>query len=72
MVRSELHAIVVFAVLLLTASNWPREARAQSADELESLRTQVNQLYSQGKYVQAAPMAERYVAWARQRMAKTT
>jgi tetratricopeptide (TPR) repeat protein/CHAT domain-containing protein len=67
MVRSVLHAIVVFAILLLTASNWPREARAQSADALDSLRTQVNQLYSQGKYAQAAPIAERYVAWARQR-----
>jgi tetratricopeptide (TPR) repeat protein len=59
-------AVVVIALLMLTASNWPREARAQGVDELASLRTQVDQLYSQGKYAEAAPIAERYVALARQ------
>jgi hypothetical protein len=53
-------AVVVIALLMLTANNCAK-ARAQGADELASLRTQVDQLYSQGKYAEAAPIAERYV-----------
>jgi tetratricopeptide (TPR) repeat protein len=60
-------AVVVIALLMLTASNWPREARAQDGNELASLRTKVRQLYAQGKYAEAAPIAERYVASARQK-----
>jgi CHAT domain-containing protein/tetratricopeptide (TPR) repeat protein len=60
-------AVVVIALLLLTASNWQREVRAQGADELGSLRAQVSQLLSRGKYAEAAPIAERYVALARQK-----
>jgi CHAT domain-containing protein/tetratricopeptide (TPR) repeat protein len=60
-------AVVVVALLTLTASNSPREARAQGANELASLSTQVSQLYSQGKFAEAAPIAERYVALARQK-----
>ena len=60
-------AVMVIALLMLAASNWPRETRAQGVDELGSLRTQVNQLYSHGKYAEAAPIAERYVALARQK-----
>jgi hypothetical protein len=59
--------VVVIALLMLTASNWPREARAQGVDELASPRSQVNQLYSHGKYAEAAPIAERYVALVRQK-----
>jgi hypothetical protein len=59
--------VVVIALLMLTANNWPREARAQGVDELASLRTQVDQLYSHGKYAEATPIAERYVASARQK-----
>jgi tetratricopeptide (TPR) repeat protein len=53
-------AFVVIALLILTVSNWP-------TDELASLRTQVSQLYSRGTYAEAAPIAERYVALARQK-----
>lgn len=60
-------AVVVIAILMLTACNWASEARAQGADELASLRTQVSQFYSQGKYAEAAPIAERHVTLARQK-----
>src|SRR6516225_2497273 len=60
-------AVVVIALLMLTGSNWSREAHAQGANEFASLRTQVSQLFSQGKYAEAAPIAERYVALARQK-----
>jgi hypothetical protein len=49
------------------ASNWSRAVCAQEADELASLRTQIRQLYSQGKYAEAAPIVERYVALALQK-----
>jgi hypothetical protein len=55
-------AVVVIALLVLTASNWPRGARAQGANELASLHTQVSQLYDERKYAEAAAVAERYVA----------
>jgi tetratricopeptide (TPR) repeat protein/CHAT domain-containing protein len=67
MVRWVLHAIVIFAVLTLAKTNWPSEARAQGADELASLHTKVSQLYSQGKYAEAIPIAERYVSLAREK-----
>jgi CHAT domain-containing protein len=51
-----------------------RLARAQAkrvqvngADELAVLQSQVDQLYSRGKYAEAAQIAERYVALARQK-----
>jgi hypothetical protein len=56
---------------MLTAGNWPREACAQGTDELASLRTQVSQLYNQGKYAEAAPIAERYADLARQKHGDT-
>src|SRR5262245_56442986 len=52
---------------MVTASSWPREARAQGTDELATVRTQVSQLHSQGKYAEAAAIAERYVALAHQK-----
>jgi tetratricopeptide (TPR) repeat protein len=52
---------------MLMASNFPREARAQGVDELASLRTQVSQLYSRGKYAQVALIAERYATLAHQK-----
>src|SRR5262249_15363123 len=60
-------AVVVVTLLMLMASSSPKEARAQGADELASLRTQIIQLNSQGKYAEAAATAERYVASARQK-----
>jgi CHAT domain-containing protein/tetratricopeptide (TPR) repeat protein len=70
-VRGIWRAVAVIAVLMLAASNCPKEARAQGTDDLALLRTQVSQLYSQGKYAEAAPIAERYVALARQKHGDT-
>jgi tetratricopeptide (TPR) repeat protein len=42
-------------------------AQAQGADDLDGLHGQVSQLYSQGKYAEALPIAERCVVLARQR-----
>jgi tetratricopeptide (TPR) repeat protein len=60
-------AVVVIALLTLVVSKLPNEARAQGPDELASLRAQVSQLFSQGKYAEAVPIAEQYVALARQK-----
>jgi hypothetical protein len=45
----------------------PVRAQAQGADDLAALRGQVNRLYSQGKYAEAIPIAERYIVLAKQR-----
>jgi CHAT domain-containing protein/tetratricopeptide (TPR) repeat protein len=66
-VRLVSRALVVISLLMLTAGNWSREVYAQSADELASLEAQISQLYSEGKYAAAEPIAEKYVALARQR-----
>jgi tetratricopeptide (TPR) repeat protein len=42
-------------------------AVAQSPDALAALRSQVTQLHSRGNYAEALPLAEQYVALARQR-----
>jgi CHAT domain-containing protein/tetratricopeptide (TPR) repeat protein len=42
-------------------------AHAQGADDLARLREDVSRLYSQGRYTEALPIAERYVALARQK-----
>jgi hypothetical protein len=42
-------------------------AQRHDADEFASLRGEVSQLYNQGNYSDAIPLAERYVAIARQR-----
>jgi tetratricopeptide (TPR) repeat protein len=67
-VRLAWPAVVVIALLTLAVSKLPNEARAQGPDELASLRAQVSQLYSQGKYAEAVPIAEQYVALARQKL----
>jgi tetratricopeptide (TPR) repeat protein len=41
-------------------------AQVQAADDLAALRAQVSQLFEQGKYADAVPIAERYVDSARQ------
>ena len=41
--------------------------KGQASDDLIALRQQVRQLWSQGKYTEAIPVGERYVALARQR-----
>jgi hypothetical protein len=45
----------------------PLYAQRHERDELAPLRGQVSQLYSEGKYPEAIPVAEEYVAIARQR-----
>ena len=42
-------------------------AQAQSTNDPATLEAEVSQLYRQGKYVEATPLAERYVALSRQR-----
>jgi CHAT domain-containing protein/tetratricopeptide (TPR) repeat protein len=42
-------------------------ANAQSSEDLESLNKQIERLYEAGKYTEAVPLAERYVALARER-----
>jgi tetratricopeptide (TPR) repeat protein len=42
-------------------------AQAQQQDDLARLRAEVSRLHAEGKYAEAAPVAERYVALARQR-----
>jgi esterase/lipase superfamily enzyme/tetratricopeptide (TPR) repeat protein len=58
-------ALIALAVLLATAPQML--ARAQSDDDLAAMQEQVRQLHSQSRYVEAVPIAERYVALARQR-----
>jgi CHAT domain-containing protein/tetratricopeptide (TPR) repeat protein len=58
-------ALIVLAVLPVIAASM--QARAQGADDLAALREQVRQLHSQGKYSEAVPLAERYVALARRK-----
>jgi len=57
-------ALIVLATLLSTLGSIM--AQAQGADDLAALRGQVSRLHSQGKYAEAVPLAERYVALARQ------
>ena len=54
------------AVLLALAVSiaGPNPARAQSADELDALNTQVNQLYQAGKFSEATPIAQQALALA--------
>src|SRR5262249_4919388 len=57
-------ALIILVALLAAACAIP--TRAQSGDEFAALRAQVSQLHSQGKYADAIPLAEQYVALARQ------
>ena len=59
---------VVFTVLAaLEAAIGSMALRAQGEDDLTALHAQVSQLHGQGKYAEAVPLAERYVALARQK-----
>jgi CHAT domain-containing protein/tetratricopeptide (TPR) repeat protein len=66
-IKLVLRAAIVIAILTLMASNSPRDARAQGTDDLTRLSTQFSQLFTQGKFAEAAPIGERYVAVARKR-----
>jgi CHAT domain-containing protein/tetratricopeptide (TPR) repeat protein len=58
--------LIVLLAALVVGTN-PIGAQAQDANELPALREQVSHLHSQRKYAEALPLAERYVALARQR-----
>src|SRR5439155_5781976 len=53
-------ALILLAVLLATAG----PMRAQGADDLAALSREVSRLHGQGRYAEAVPLAERYVALA--------
>src|SRR5262245_257162 len=57
-------ARLVLVALLATVG--PVQPRAQRTNDLANLADQVSQLYSQGKFAEAIPIAERLVALARQ------
>jgi esterase/lipase superfamily enzyme len=57
--------LIMLAMLLATAGSM--RAQAQGADDLAALRDQVSRLHSQGKSDEAIPIAERYVALAREK-----
>jgi hypothetical protein len=42
-------------------------AHAQGSDDLARLRDEVSRLYGQGRFAEALPIAERYVALAQQK-----
>ena len=50
-------ALIVVATLLATAGSM--RAQPQGADDLAALRDKVSRLDSQGKYAEAAPLAEK-------------
>jgi CHAT domain-containing protein/tetratricopeptide (TPR) repeat protein len=58
-------AVVLIALVAVAASFTPMVTRAQVPDDLAALQAQVKQLYNQGNYTEAVPIAERYVALAR-------
>jgi len=60
-------AAAVAAALIDNRVQLTRPGMAQSSDELSSLGKQVEHLYEAGRYLEAAPSAERYVALVRER-----
>jgi CHAT domain-containing protein/tetratricopeptide (TPR) repeat protein len=60
-------AVVLIWLLGLLAGMGPLGVRAQGTEDIAALRDHVSQLQSQGKYAEAVPIAERYVAVARER-----
>jgi hypothetical protein len=60
-------ALVLTGLIVLLVRIECIGAQAQGADDLAALRSQVSQLHGQGKYTEATPIAERYVALARQK-----
>jgi len=64
-VRCRVALIVLLAALVVGIGTIG--VRAQGADDLAALSRRVSQLHSQGKYAEAIPLAERYVALARRK-----
>ena len=54
--------VVLTGLVALGAGIGPMGAQAQGGDDLAALSAQVNELHGQGKYTEAMPIAERYVA----------
>jgi hypothetical protein len=67
MARRWLRRTVSLIFLMAVVGTEPPYAQRQDADELAPLRGRVSQLYNEGSYVEAIPLAERYVAIVRQR-----
>src|SRR5262245_28880072 len=65
--RRILRALAMIGLIALVAVMDQTGARSQGPDELVALRAKVSQLFDQGKYDEAIPTAERYVALARQK-----
>jgi tetratricopeptide (TPR) repeat protein len=63
-------AVMLFGLIALVTAVGQIRVRAQEADDLAALSAQVSQLHGQGKYAEAFPIAERYVALARQKHAE--
>jgi CHAT domain-containing protein/tetratricopeptide (TPR) repeat protein len=61
------HAVALMGLVALVESSCPTRAPAQLADNLAALRSKVSELYDQGNYADAIPIAEQYVALARRR-----
>jgi hypothetical protein len=62
-------ASLIFLMAVVVGSG-PPYAQRHDADEFAPLRGEVSQLYSEGNYAEAIPLAERYVAIARHRHGK--
>jgi CHAT domain-containing protein/tetratricopeptide (TPR) repeat protein len=60
-------AVALIAFVGLVASSGSIWAQAQVNDDLAALRAEVSRLYNEGKFADAMPIAERYVASARQK-----
>ena len=59
--------VSLFFLLVMVVGSGPPHAQRHDSAELASLRVEVSQLYSEGNYAEAIPLAERYLAIARQR-----
>jgi len=59
-------ASLIFMMALVLGFG-PLYAQRHDLNELAPLRSEVSQLYSEGKYSEAIPLAEEYLAIARQR-----
>ena len=59
-------AFLRFSLLALMFGCFTAPAALSESNDLKSLRSQVSELYRQGKYAQAIPIARRYVSLARE------
>ncbi len=64
--------LVKIVLILMGSALVSATFAAAQSDDLAALRSRVSQLHAQGKYAEAIPIAERYVAAARKLMARIT